>query len=374
MSKTKRVPVVLNNYEQAALLGQPNPKVPTGLRNLCILSLMLNTGLRVNEVIGSKNDDIDWEEGYINIKGSGAAEARILWLAQAESSLLRRWRAIKPSASDLLFCTLEGNRLKDRYIREMVKRLALKAGITKDIYPHVLRYTFAFNLMRETGDIELLQKALGHRDLSTTKQYVSFFFHDIIEQTGEMSKRRSGIPVEVKPVETKDVDVGTAESDHSIKGKPAFSTPVTATTKSSNKEGEGRETTDSNAETSMKTDAYGIAHRKPCAESKVESAGHNATISAAKQDLRPSGATPDQKNQWELKGRNDQSAAKGYKKHRADPDVSAGETGGHTGEIKKVPIPALKCSCCDYILRYQGDCPKCGAKFNDILRHWGKNV
>ena len=64
-----------------------------------------------------------------------------------------------------------GNKMNPRYIQDMVKRYAKKAGINKDISPHTLRHTFATDLLRETKNIRLVQKALGHSDISTTMVY-----------------------------------------------------------------------------------------------------------------------------------------------------------------------------------------------------------
>ena len=64
-----------------------------------------------------------------------------------------------------------GNKMNPRYIQDMVKRYSQKSGINKDISPHTLRHTFATDLLRETKNIRLVQKALGHSDISTTMVY-----------------------------------------------------------------------------------------------------------------------------------------------------------------------------------------------------------
>jgi site-specific recombinase XerD len=70
-----------------------------------------------------------------------------------------------------LFTTLAGALLRDNYLRAMVKRYGLKAKIGKDVHPHMLRHTFATDLYRETKNIRLVQKALGHVSLGTTMIY-----------------------------------------------------------------------------------------------------------------------------------------------------------------------------------------------------------
>ncbi len=196
MTERKRNPEPLNAYEQLSLLKQPNPRAPTGLRNLCLISLMLKTGLRVNEIVNLRTNDLDWHNAAVRIRASGAACERMLSIDHSELSLMKSWNEIRPSKSEYFFNTLDGSRLKDRYIREMIKRLARKAGINKDVYPHLLRYTFAVDFMREVGDLKLLQEALGHRDPAATQIYTSLLFDSGNNSCDEgQGVKRSGMPL-----------------------------------------------------------------------------------------------------------------------------------------------------------------------------------
>lgn len=168
--KTRKLPDILNGEEREALLCQPNPRAPTGLRNLCILRLMLDTGITLSELLNLQPEDIDLEKGQILIRKEDIEKNRTAWVGDETLNLLRKWNNISPK-SKYLFCTLKGGQLDGRYIREMVKRLASKAGIKKNIYPHSLRHTFAADLYRETKNIRLVQKALGHAEVSTTTIY-----------------------------------------------------------------------------------------------------------------------------------------------------------------------------------------------------------
>lgn len=169
--RQRKLPVILNFEEQNALLAQPNPKAPTGLRNLCMMKLMLDAGLRLSEVINLQPHHINLQEGSLLLdNGEEGKETRILWLGEDTIGLIKHWLKIKP-AGEYLFCTLKGGRLDDRYIREMVKRLAGRAEIKKNIFPHSLRHTFAADLYRKTRNIRIVQEALGHVDLSTTMIY-----------------------------------------------------------------------------------------------------------------------------------------------------------------------------------------------------------
>lgn len=166
-----RLPDVLNQQEQSALLLIPNRNAPTGLRNFCLLSVFLNLGLRVSEALSLRVNDIDWLSGKTTIRDGKGGRDRILWLSEEDLAHLQQWRSIRPPGGPHLFCTLAGGRLSDRYVRDMVKRYARRAGIDKDVHPHTLRHTFATDLLKETKNIRLVQRALGHVSLSTTMIY-----------------------------------------------------------------------------------------------------------------------------------------------------------------------------------------------------------
>lgn len=170
-TKAKKIPEVLSLEEITSLLKQPNPRYPTGLRNLCLLRVMLDSGLRASEVLKLTTFDIDWRSGKLKVRLGKGNKDRILWLNEDCLLLLQCWREKRPSNTNLLFSTLDGGQLDDRYLRAMVKRYGLKAGIVKDVHPHMLRHTFATDLYSQTKNIRMVQKALGHSDLSTTMIY-----------------------------------------------------------------------------------------------------------------------------------------------------------------------------------------------------------
>lgn len=169
--KPRRLPEVLTAQEQKDLLKQPNAKAPTGLRNLCMMRVMLDAGLRAAETLHLKTKDIDWMSGRLMVREGKGKRDRTLWINEDLLELLREWRTKRPAGTQLLFCTLKSTEINSRYLRAMVKRLANKAGIDKDVHPHTLRHTFATDLYRETKNLRLVQKALGHSDISTTQIY-----------------------------------------------------------------------------------------------------------------------------------------------------------------------------------------------------------
>ena len=182
MARPKKLPTVLTEDEQARLLAQPNPRYPTGERNGTMLRLMLNTGLRLAEVTALRWRDIDLTTGKLMVRQGKGAKDRTLWVGEGDIERLRGWRerqAALCGQCEYAFTTLQGKPLGHRYVQRMVKRYAAKAEINKNVSPHTLRHTFATDLYRETGKIRLVQKVLGHADLSTTMIYTHIFDEEV---------------------------------------------------------------------------------------------------------------------------------------------------------------------------------------------------
>lgn len=188
--KGRKLPHVLNETEQEAVLKVPNVKAPTGLRNRVMLGLTLNAGLRVSEVIGKERtepvigglrlDHVDLDTGELKIINGKGNVDRNLWLNDDDLELLKQWLKIRPKADhSLIFCTLKGDRINNRYVRAMLERCGKKAGINRRVYPHLLRHSYLTDLYRETKDIRMVQKVAGHSDLSTTEIYTHIYDADV---------------------------------------------------------------------------------------------------------------------------------------------------------------------------------------------------
>ncbi len=173
-----KLPEILDDQEQAALLLAPNQKAPTGCRNHAILKVMLDAGLRASEAISLKEGDINWRSGQLTVRCGKGGRDRTLWINSSCLEALEAWRKIKP-ASTYLFCTLNGGVMCGRYVREFVKRYARKKGLQKDVHPHTLRHTFATDMLSKTSNIRIVQKALGHKSIVTTTIYTHIVDHQL---------------------------------------------------------------------------------------------------------------------------------------------------------------------------------------------------
>jgi len=160
----KKLPVILEPEEAQNLLKQPNKRYPTGLRNKAMMALMLHCGLRISEVV--------------NLRPGKGNKDRDLAIPEYLIDLLDSWRK-KRSPSDYFFSTLKGKRLSSRYLQQMVKRYAQKAGLNKRVSPHTLRHTYATQYYKQTKDIETLRRILGHSDISTTTIYITLANIDV---------------------------------------------------------------------------------------------------------------------------------------------------------------------------------------------------
>ena len=171
--RRKKLLTVLNAYEASKLLSIPNPRYPTGLRNLAIMTVMLNIGLRVSEVSNLKPGNINLTEGKLRVvNGKGGVDRDLIIPNGYTSEILKKWKRARPKG-EYFFTTLKGGKVSTRYIHLFVKRYAFKSGIDKNVSPHTLRHTFATEFYRQTKDLETLRIILGHSNILTTQIYIT---------------------------------------------------------------------------------------------------------------------------------------------------------------------------------------------------------
>lgn len=173
----RKLPKTLSRAEARALLDQPNLNAPTGLRDRCLLELMYRGGMRVSEPCKVRLRDYRPAERQLLIRddvGKGGVEGTV-YLEEETFRFLELWKATRrgyANGSPLLFVTLTGNQLSRRDVWEMVRRRAAKAGIEKPVHPHMLRHTYASELLADGFTLLEVQKLLRHADIRTTAIYL----------------------------------------------------------------------------------------------------------------------------------------------------------------------------------------------------------
>jgi integrase/recombinase XerD len=169
------LPKFLDLEEVDRLLAQPDVGNPRGLRDKALISVLYATGLRVSELISLKLSNLHMDEGYLVCSGKGEKE-RIVPIGQEAIDWVRRYMAegrpkLVKRASPWLFVNARGGPLSRVGFWKLLKEYGVKAGITHDISPHVLRHSFATHLLDRGADLRAIQMMLGHADLSTTQIY-----------------------------------------------------------------------------------------------------------------------------------------------------------------------------------------------------------
>lgn len=145
------------------------------VRNIVVLELLFTTGARVSEIAGLKQDSISVQSGNITIRGKGNKE-RIIQVCNKETiAMLRHYLALFQDniiASGGWFLVNRFNKkLSDQSIRNMVKNIAAKAGLSRRVTPHIFRHSFATLLLEKDVDIKYIQSLLGHSSIMTTQIY-----------------------------------------------------------------------------------------------------------------------------------------------------------------------------------------------------------
>lgn len=178
--RKRRLPKTISRAEATALLAVPNLRAPTGLRNRCMLELMYRAGLRVSEVCALEVRDVDLTRGTVRVVDGKGGDGTAYFDAASVAPLVEEWKRERKrlgvTGSAPLFCTLAGEAIDTSYMRAMVKRIARRAGLDPSkVSPHVLRHSFATELLDEGFNIRQVQEALRHADVSTTMVYTHVY-------------------------------------------------------------------------------------------------------------------------------------------------------------------------------------------------------
>lgn len=170
----KKVPEILSIEEINLLLDQPSDRTNKEIRDKAMLELLYATGLRVSELISIKLEDVNLTLSFILCRDNN--KERVIPIENAAKSALEYYiKNARPDMcgdSDLLFTNLKGEMMTRQGFWKLIKSYARKAGIDKDITPHMIRHSFAAHLVTNGADLKAVQEMLGHSDISTTQIYL----------------------------------------------------------------------------------------------------------------------------------------------------------------------------------------------------------
>ena len=186
----KRLPKTLNVDEINQLLNIKNSKTgknnSTGRviseRDNAMMELMYACGLRLTELSSLNQQDIDWQQQTIIVTGKGQKQRRIPFGKKANEAInnwLKHRGLLADENEEALFVSCRGKRLSNSSIQKRLKKMALNQGLNTNVYPHMLRHSFASHILESSKDLRAVQELLGHANLSTTQIYTHLDFQHL---------------------------------------------------------------------------------------------------------------------------------------------------------------------------------------------------
>lgn len=174
----RKLPDTLAVQEIDSLIAAIDLSTNEGERNRAMLETLYGCGLRVSELVSLKISDLFFEEGFIKINGKGNKE-RFVPIGKLTQKYMEIYQkeirinlTIKKGCEDTLFLNRRGNQLTRAMIFTIIKDLAVKVNLNKNISPHTLRHSFATHLLENGADLRSIQLMLGHESITTTEIYV----------------------------------------------------------------------------------------------------------------------------------------------------------------------------------------------------------
>ncbi len=172
------LPETLAAQAVSRLLAAIDPQdIPYGARDRAMLEMLYGSGLRVSELTNLSGSQVDWEEGFLLVRGKGSKQRHVPMGDEASRMLRHYLAAARPLLEragkrvDALFLSNRGARLTRERIRQIIKQRAQEAGLEENVYPHLMRHSFATHLLENGADLRVIQDMLGHADLATTQIY-----------------------------------------------------------------------------------------------------------------------------------------------------------------------------------------------------------
>ena len=168
------LPETLNELEVEQLIESIDVKAPLGLRDRAMMELLYASGLRISELAGARLENFDAD--ILRVTGKGN-KTRLVPVGRKASEALaaylstERPKLVKQRTGNEIFLSARGTKLTTARIWQVVKRIARQSGIEKNVYPHLLRHSFATHLLGNGADLRIIQEMLGHADISTTQVY-----------------------------------------------------------------------------------------------------------------------------------------------------------------------------------------------------------
>ena len=177
----KKLPGTLDADAVARLLDIRDD-TPLAIRDKAIMELFYSSGLRLSELADLRWDQLDSSSGLITVIGKGN-KTRMVPVGSFAAKALAKWRKVRGSFAGFevpqVFVSNRGNPISTRTIQARIKYWARRQGLPQQVYPHLLRHSFASHMLESSGDLRAVQELLGHADISTTQVYTHLDFQHL---------------------------------------------------------------------------------------------------------------------------------------------------------------------------------------------------
>lgn len=170
------LPETLNELQVERLLDSMPEKHPTALRDKAMIELLYASGLRVSELVEARLENLNLDEGFIRVIGKGDKMRLVPVGGRAREAIanylaVERPKVVGKKTGSHIFLNRRGTKLTTVRVWQIVKQSARFAGIDINVYPHLLRHSFATHLLGNGADLRIIQEMLGHADIATTQIY-----------------------------------------------------------------------------------------------------------------------------------------------------------------------------------------------------------
>ena len=182
----KRLPKALTSQEIDKLLAPETPETPQNLCDQAVLELAYASGLRLAELRNARLEHLHLDASFINVIGKGNKE-RVVPLGRKAVAALERYlnvarpRLVTPRSPATVFLTKRGTPFAPVTLWLRIKQRVRRAGIPRNVTPHMLRHSFATHLLDHGADLRVIQELLGHASISTTEVYTHVAGHRLRE-------------------------------------------------------------------------------------------------------------------------------------------------------------------------------------------------
>lgn len=179
--KTKLPVEVLTRAELEVLLRTCNRRSPSGLRDRALIAALFGTGLRIGEALALRPRDIDLDAGTVRVHSGKGGKSRVSAIELGMAAVVREWvdyraTVLSLNSTAVLFCTISkgrvGQAMQQACVRQMLRRRVAKAGLEKRVHAHGFRHSHAANMAAAGIPLNVIQKQLGHSNVSTTSRYI----------------------------------------------------------------------------------------------------------------------------------------------------------------------------------------------------------